>query len=123
MRRTDLLTEQIYDRERADEFIWKRAKMLGLSRRHFIQLLAAGAGATATANLLPSHDQVRAAQADQAIIKPVPPELFFKSGSNLEMRWEAMYNRGYLVPNELFFVRNNSPAVPRPDPATWLGAH
>lgn len=59
------------------------------------------------------------AEAGQAIMKAAPPELFVRSGWNLEMRWEVMYNRGYLVPNELFFVRNNSPTVPRIDPATW----
>ena len=30
-----------------------------------------------------------------------------------------MYHRGYIVPNELFFVRNNSPVVPHLEPATW----
>lgn len=119
MHRKDLLNEESYDRERADEVVWKRAKVLGLSRRRFIQLLAAGAGAAATANLLPSHRKLVAAEVDRAIIKPAPPELFLQNGSNLEMRWEAMYTRGYLVPNELFFVRNNSPAVPYLDPATW----
>ncbi|MCP9449746.1 MAG: sulfite oxidase [Nitrospira sp.] len=119
MHRKDLLNEESYDRERADEVVWKRAKVLGLSRRRFIQLLAAGAGAAATANLLPSHRKLVAAEVDRAIIKPAPPELFLQNGSNLEMRWEAMYTRGYLVPNELFFVRNNSPAVPHLDPATW----
>ncbi|HXG63652.1 MAG TPA: sulfite oxidase [Blastocatellia bacterium] len=119
MHRKDLLNEQIYNRERSDEFIWKRAKMLGLSRRQFLQLLAAGAGAAAAVNRLSSPHKAGAAEAGQAIVKPAPPEFFFKSGSNLEMRWEAMYNRGYLVPNELFFVRNNSPAVPRLEPASW----
>jgi len=119
MHRKDLLNEQIYNRERADEFICQRAKMLGLSRRQFVRLLAASAGAVTTVNLLSSRPRVIAAEADQAIIKPAPPELFLQSGSNLEMRWEAMYNRGYLVPNELFFVRNNSPVVPRLEPTTW----
>ena len=32
---------------------------------------------------------------------------------------KQMYTRGYLVPNELFFVRNNSPVVPRLEPGTW----
>ncbi|MEW6299690.1 MAG: sulfite oxidase [Thermodesulfobacteriota bacterium] len=119
MHRKDLLNEHIYDRERADEFMRKRAKILGLSRRQFIQLLVAGAGAAATVNLLPFRQKAAVAAAGQAIIKPAPPGLFLQSGSNLEMRWEAMYNRGYLVPNELFFVRNNSSVVPCPDPATW----
>jgi DMSO/TMAO reductase YedYZ molybdopterin-dependent catalytic subunit len=119
MHRKDLLNEHIYDRDRANEFMWTRATRLGLSRRQFMHLLTAGAGAAATLTLLPVHPKVVAAAAGQAIIKPAPPELFLQSGSNLEMRWEAMSNRGYLVPNELFFVRNNSSAVPRPDPATW----
>jgi DMSO/TMAO reductase YedYZ molybdopterin-dependent catalytic subunit len=119
MHRKDLLDEQSYARQRADEFIWERTKALGLSRRRLVQLLAAGTGAAATMNLLPSRQKVVAAEAERAIIKPAPPELFYSSGSNLEMRWEAMYNRGYIVPNELFFVRNNSPAVPSLDPATW----
>jgi DMSO/TMAO reductase YedYZ molybdopterin-dependent catalytic subunit len=119
MRGKGLLNEQSYDRARADELIWKRARMQGLSRRRFIQLLAGGTGAATTVNLLPSRHRVGAVEADQAIVKPAPPEFFFRSGSNLEMRWEALYNRGYLVPNELFFVRNNSPAVPSIDPAKW----
>ena len=81
--------------------------------------LAGGAAAAAMARLVSPHSELVAAQADEAIVKPAPPELFVRSDSNLEMRWEAMYHRGYLVPNELFFVRNNSPVVPRLEPATW----
>ncbi len=117
MYRKDLLNEQAYNQERSDELIWRQSKRLDLSRRHFIQLLAAGVG-TATATLLP-FDFGLAAEGDRAILKPAPSQLFIKSGSNLEMRWEAMYNRGYVVPNDLFFVRNNSPAVPDLTPATW----
>jgi len=107
--REALLTEHLDDQERADEFLWARAGIGRLPRRSFLQLLGAGVVAA----------RYPAAEARQAIIKPAPPELFVTSGSNLEMRWEAMYNRGYIVPNELFFVRNNSPRVPRLDPATW----
>lgn len=60
-----------------------------------------------------------ALDARQAIVKPAPPDMFLRSGSNLEMRWEAMYRRGFIVPNDLFFVRNNSSLVPRLDPARW----
>ncbi len=90
-----------------------------VSRRHLLQFLARGTAAAAMARLVSSHPELVAAQADTAIVKPAPPELFVRSDSNLEMRWEAMYHRGYLVPNELFFVRNNSPVVPRLEPATW----
>src|SRR5438067_2077658 len=39
-------------------------------------------------------------------------------GFNAEMRWEQMAGRGYLVPNELFFVRQTT-ETPRIDPAQW----
>lgn len=90
-----------------------------VSRRHLLRFLAGSAAAATVARLVSPHSELIAAQAEQAIVKPAPPELFVRSDSNLEMRWEAMYHRGYLVPNELFFVRNNSPTVPRLEPATW----
>ena len=124
----DLLNEQVYDRTRTDELIWQRAKALGISRRRLMQLLAAGTGAT-TVSLLPTHQVKKVAQAQttntiaqdestSALVKEIRPEWFFQVENNLEMRWENMYNRGYLVPNELFFVRNNNP-TPRIDPANY----
>ena len=121
MNRKDLLQEQVYDLLRRDEFIGRQANAWGVSRRRVLQLLTA-AGAAAGTTLAPSalrrQHQVANAQEASAIVKPASPEFFYQKGSNLEMRWEAMYNRGYLVPNELFFVRNNNP-TPRLDPATW----
>ena len=112
----DLLDERVYEQARADERIWESARALGLSRRRLVQLLAASAGAAAV-GVVPSRRQMKAAQVIEAIVKPGRSEWFYQIGSNLEMRWETMYNRGYLVPNELFFVRNNNP-TPRLDPAT-----
>jgi len=107
MHRT-LLAEPRHRRIRMDRFVGTAP--FALSRRRLFQLVAAaGIGAT----------RIGTAEARQAIVKPAPPDFFLQDGSNLEMRWEAMYSRGYLVPNELFFVRNNSPEVPRLDPATW----
>jgi len=107
MHRT-LLTERIHHHDRANRLL--KAGASGLSRRGLLQLLAAaGIGAT----------RIRTAEARQAIVKPAPADLFIQDGSNLEMRWDAMYSRGYLVPNDLFFVRNNSPEVPKLDPASW----
>lgn len=60
---------------------------------------------------------VRAATV-QPVIKPTPPELFNDFGSNKEMRFEAMHGRGYLVPNELFFVRNHT-RTPVVDVSKW----
>ncbi len=114
-----LTDEPVYDRVPAEEVLSQRATRLGLSRRRFVQVLAASAAAAATVKRLAAGQEATAVEVDSAIVKPSPPDFFLRSGSNLEMRWEAMYNRGYIVPNELFFVRNNSPAVPRLDPATW----
>lgn len=111
-------SEHLYDRERAEELAWQRARIAGASRRQFLHVLAGGLGAAA-AGLVRFPPPLLAAQSDQAIVKAAPAELFIRTDSNLEMRWDALYRRGYLVPNELFFVRNNSPVVPRIDEATW----
>ena len=106
----------------------QRDKDLGISRRRLLQLLAASASA-ATVSQLPSSQGRKVAQAiptgtiAQAestlpIVKEIRPDWFFQVKLNLEMRWENMYNRGYLVPNELFFVRNNNP-TPRIEPANY----
>lgn len=118
MQRSDLLNEHVYDRERADDLNAKQAKSLGMSRRRFALILAGGAVAGTFPRIAFGQND-NAVQTDQAILKPAPPEFFIRSGSNLEMRWEAMYSRGYIVPTELFFVRNNSPVVPRIDHKTW----
>ncbi|MFF5207334.1 sulfite oxidase [Streptosporangium sp. NPDC000396] len=52
------------------------------------------------------------------IVKPLPPELFIPHETNAEMRWEAMRDVGYHVPNERFFVRNHT-STPIIDAATW----
>src|SRR5207237_22435 len=89
-----------------------RAKAMGLSRRRLLGLLAAGAGAAAAGlGQLARGRTARAAPATDLVVKPTPPEWFNDFGSNKEMRWEVMYNRGYEVPNELFFVRDHR----RPD--------
>src|SRR5207245_8819826 len=59
-----------------------------------------------------------AAPADELIRKATAIECFIDFGSNKEMRWEVMYDRGYVVPNELFFVRDHS-RTPRVDPGAW----
>ncbi len=53
-----------------------------------------------------------------AIVKPLPPELFVRHGTNAEMRWEAMRDIGYHVPNDRFFVRSHT-STPVIDAATW----
>lgn len=116
MHRKDLLSEELYDVERAAEAETDIARKYGLSRRQALKMMTVGGAIAAVAG---SRRQALAQTTAPEIIKPAPPELFIKSGTNLEMRWEAMYHRGYIVPNELFFVRNNSGVVPRIDPAKW----
>lgn len=106
--------EWAYDLERASQFLQQRSRELGVSRRRLLQLLAAGSTA-AGAGLLPRR---AAASSGAAIQKPTPEALFVRNGSNVEMRWESLYGRGYLVANNQFFVRNNAP-TPQIDPARW----
>jgi len=115
MHEEDLLIEKNYEQARADENIWQRAKALGISRQKFLYLMAGAAG---VAIGLPRLRFEKPALAAVGVVKPNPPELFYDYGTNIEMRWEAMYNRGYLVPNELFFVRNHT-STPRVDQTNW----
>ncbi len=117
MSREKLLREDEYVAARADQFFWREAKKLGLSRRGFLRLLAAtGAVASVSASVI--RPGAARAAAVQPVIKPTPPELFNDFGSNKEMRFEALQGRGYLVPNELFFVRNHT-RTPVIDTSKW----
>lgn len=99
------LEEEHYDLERAHERTWDRTKRI---TKFHSGALGPILGTPRSSNLL-----------RPSILKAAPPELFHRSENNLEMRWEAMQEHGYLVPKELFFVRNNSPAIPLLDPSTW----
>ena len=111
-----LISEEEYFQSRADEHVWQRARDLGVSRRRFLQILAAGGAAAAlTGRLAP---MAWAQTAPTPVVKPTPKELFYDFGSNKEMRWENMYDRGYLVPNDLFFVRNHT-RTPSVDAKKW----
>ena len=124
----NLIGENSYNQSRASEFLWEKSRTLGISRRRLVQLIAAGSSSAAISSFFPRSQNnvahaktgVRIAQAadSPAIVKSARPDWFYQIGSNLEMRWEVMYNRGYLVPNDLFFVRNNNP-TPHIDPATY----
>ncbi|NES86284.1 MAG: hypothetical protein F6K10_35690 [Moorea sp. SIO2B7] len=88
----DLLKEQLYDRSRADEFIGKRAKALGISRRRLVQLLA-GSASIATVGLLLSLRDGKLAKAQTSqtvaqaeeippIVKEIRPEWFYQIKTN-----------------------------------------
>jgi DMSO/TMAO reductase YedYZ molybdopterin-dependent catalytic subunit len=111
-----LTREEDYLQSRADEYVWRRARDLGVSRRHFLQILAASGTAAALSGQLASRAWAQAAPTP--VVKPTPKDLFYDFGSNKEMRWENMFQRGYLVPNELFFVRNHT-RTPSLDIAKW----
>ncbi|HEX9245386.1 MAG TPA: twin-arginine translocation signal domain-containing protein, partial [bacterium] len=116
MRGEGLLDEHAYGQVRTDQFIDAQARAAGVSRRRFLEIVTAGAGAAAIGGLRPRAASAQAPS--DLVVKPTPPEFFNDLGSNKEMRWEVMYSRGYVVPNELFFVRNHSRTA-RLDAATW----
>jgi sulfane dehydrogenase subunit SoxC len=116
MRGDDLLDEHTYRQVRADQLALERARAAGLSRRRFLQVLGAGAGAAAMGGIQPRATDAQTAP--DLVVKPTPAEFFNDLGSNKEMRWEVMYTRGYVVPNELFFVRDHSRSA-RLDAASW----
>jgi len=116
---SDLQHEALYQVARADEFMWQRSRTLGISRRRLLQWLAAGGASVLVGGAWPRQVQAaQAASSQELVVKPAPPELFFDYGSNKEMRWQNMSQRGYVVPNELFFVRNHT-RTPRIDVSTW----
>src|SRR5262245_6080314 len=110
-----LLTEGEFLQARADEALGRSAKKLGLSRRRLLQLAAVGGAVVVSGAGLTRRAQ---AAAPTPVVKATPEDLFFDFGSNKEMRWENLYKRGYLVPNELFFVRNHT-RTPRIDVTGW----
>jgi DMSO/TMAO reductase YedYZ molybdopterin-dependent catalytic subunit len=115
----DLQHEALYQVVRADEFMWQRARALGISRRRLLQWLAAGGASVMVGGAWPQRiHAAQEASSQNLVVKPTPPKLFFDYGSNKEMRWENMSQRGYVVPNELFFVRNHT-RTPRIDASTW----
>ena len=119
LRDSNLQDEALYHAVRADEFLWQRSRALGISRRRMLQWLAAGGASVLVGGARPRQVQAaQAASAQELVVKPTPPERFFDYGSNKEMRWQSMSGRGYVVPNELFFVRNHT-RTPRIDLSTW----
>jgi sulfane dehydrogenase subunit SoxC len=114
-----LQNEAAYQAVRTDEFMWQRSKGLGISRRRLLQWVAAGGASVLVGGVWPRRlHAAQAASSQELVVKPTPSELFFDYGSNKEMRWQNMSQRGYVVPNELFFVRNHT-RTPRIDVSTW----
>ncbi len=117
MRDDQLRDEAVYEHARADRHLWERSRATRLSRRQLLKLAAAGAGAAAF-GFVPGTSRLARATHTGSIVKPTPADQFFVLGTNAEMRWEVMADRGYEVPNSLFFVRNHT-RTPHVDLSTW----
>ena len=117
MRDDQLRDEAVYDHARADRYLWERSRATRLSRRQLLKLAAAGVGAAAF-GFVPGTSRLARATHAGSIVKPTPADQFFVLGPNAEMRWEVMADRGYEVPNSLFFVRNHT-RTPHVDLNTW----
>ena len=109
--------EEEYRQARAEEHSWRLARSLGVSRRRFLKALG-GAGAAGALQGVASRPTAAQTAPPAPVVKPTPADLFNDYGSNKEMRWEAMYQRGYLTPTEAFFVRNHTRTA-RIDVAAW----
>ncbi|NJL80621.1 MAG: sulfite oxidase [Richelia sp. RM2_1_2] len=117
--------QEDYLQARVNQYIWQKSRYLGLSRQRFLRILGSIAGATAMGGLaVPASAQGQQIGSksfkskESKIIKPLPPGYISHSSGTLEMNWEAMYGRGYLVPNDWFYVHNRS-KPPAFDPSTW----
>ncbi|WP_193199142.1 sulfite oxidase [Nostoc sp. MG11] len=126
----NLFDQEDYLQARVDECIWQKSSDAGISRQRFLQILATMVGATAIGGLAkpaPAHSQTSKSNLSTSaavkpkgsrIIKPLPPGYISHSKGTLEMNWEAMYERGYLVPNNWFYVHSRNTPPPF-DPSTW----
>lgn len=97
------------------EQAWRHCSKRGMSRREFLELLSVGGGAAALAACggSPGGSGVADAAAQPWVKDPTP---FIRHPTNLETRLEQI--RGFLTPNDLFFVRNHAP-TPRIDVETY----
>jgi hypothetical protein len=56
---SDLQNEALYQAARADEFMWQRARALGISRRRLLQWLAAGGASVLVGGAWPQQVKQR----------------------------------------------------------------
>ena len=113
----ELSDEREYHEERRERLAHDARR--GVSRRRLLQMAAAGVPLIGS---LGAAGRAVAGPGDPApptpIRKPTPPEWFVDYGTNAEMRWDAVGDLGYAIPNERFFVRNHT-STPTIDAATW----
>ncbi len=126
MKDENLLDRDDYLRSRLNEFIWLKSIDASVSRKRFLQILATMIGATAVGGLAKpaparsgSLNLTNTFKTKESnILKPLPPGYISHSKGTLEMNWEALYGRGYIVPNDWFYVHNRNTPPPF-DPSTW----
>ena len=113
----ELTDEREYLEERGERLAHDARR--GISRRKLLQMAAAGAPLIGS---LGAAGRAVGAPGDPAppppIRKPTSPEWFVNYGTNAEMRWDAVGDLGYAIPNERFFVRNHT-STPTIDAAPW----
>ncbi len=121
----NLFNQEDYIQARVDEYIWQQSRNAGVSRKRFLQILATMVVAPAIgglANPAPAQSEQSTSKSFKTngsnILKPLPPGYIYHGKGTLEMNWEAMYGRGYLVPNDWFYVHNRNTPPPF-DPSTW----
>jgi DMSO/TMAO reductase YedYZ molybdopterin-dependent catalytic subunit len=119
-----LRNEDVFFEDGRDELLAMLEEKQGLSRRQLLKLGAVGAFSLPLLGALARGASARgvatAALFDNGspISKPLPSEWFRLLGTNAEMRWDAVKNLGYSIPNERFFVRNHT-GTPIIDASTW----
>lgn len=116
--------EASYEQARREERLWRAAREAGLPRRRFLQQAGVAVVGTALGSCGGRAPADRAAPAAAppgaagTFVKAVTEDRFIPLGTNAEMRWDQMARQGYVVGNDLFFVRDHT-STPRIDPATW----
>ena len=111
---TPVIAKKTWVREQ-ERRLWDLSRSRGIPRRRFLQLLSAGGtGAVLAACATPASE--RGAAPSSPAVGPGPSPWFKDTtpfiqhgGKNLETRLENL--GGFLTPNELFFVRNNSTSI------------
>jgi len=111
--RDDLMNESVYDQDRLERHIWRVRRESGLSRRQVLKVLFATAGAAALGSL-----PIKKVLGSGPFVEPTPPDQFIILGTNAEMRWEVMKDKGYFTPNANFFIRDHT-LTPTIDVNTW----
>jgi sulfane dehydrogenase subunit SoxC len=122
------MMDQTRLKEEQKEALWVKAQSVGMPRRKFLILLAAGGATAALAACTPKATPTptttptptpSATTPERLVDEPVPARFFNPiGGGNYEMRFEDMLNQTYVTPNSLFFIRDHT-STPIIDVSKW----